>query len=196
MKKLVVPAAVLAGLVMTVSVGFAQTAVADTGADSSACAKARIAEGEALAAFRVAEKAEKDFRNAAKDGTGAVEGTDKVTGISQAEQTQLDALTGTTLRLDEVLDKAVDKRKDKCDAPAATTTTAPPTTVVEDKDVDCDEVSPAEAQRILNADRSDPNNLDIDGDGTACEEDVTLTPPPRVTVVIPRGGVETGGGPA
>jgi len=193
-KKLVVPAAALALSLMTVGVGLAQADTSDTGADSSACAKARIAEGEALAAFRAAEKVEKDFRAAAKDGTGAVEGTDKVTGISQDEQTKLDALHGTTLRLDEERDKAVDKRKDKCDDP--TTTPATPTTVVKDNDVDCDEVSAAEAQRILNSDRSDPNNLDVDGDGVACEEDVVLNPPPTVKVVVPKGGVETGGGPA
>lgn len=65
-----------------------------------------------------------------------------------------------------------------------------------DNDVDCDEVSDDEAQRILNADRSDPNNLDTDNDGVACEEDAALNPPPTVNVVVPQGGVATGGGPA
>lgn len=36
-------------------------------------------------------------------------------------------------------------------------------------DVDCDEVSQQEAQTILDTDRSDPNRLDRDDDGTACE---------------------------
>jgi hypothetical protein len=191
-KTLLVAAAVLATAVMTAPAALAE----DTGPDTSACAKARIAEGEALAAFRTAEKAEKDFRNAAKDGTGAVEGTDKVTGISQDEQTKLDALAGTSLRLDEALDKAVDKRKDKCDEPDPTTTPATPTTVIDDPDVDCDEVTASRAQEILDADRADPNNLDTDNDGVACEEDVVLNPPPTVNVVVPNGGVATGGGPA
>jgi hypothetical protein len=66
---------------------------------------------------------------------------------------------------------------------------------VPDNDVDCDEVSDARAQGILDADRSDPNNLDTDNDGVACEEDILLNPPPTV-VVVPNGGVATGGGPA
>lgn len=36
-------------------------------------------------------------------------------------------------------------------------------------DVNCDDVTDAEAQAILEADPSDPNDLDRDGDGDACE---------------------------
>lgn len=51
-----------------------------------------------------------------------------------------------------------------------TTTPAPPTTSRPANDIDCVDVSRAEAQRILNADKSDPNNLDSNNNGTACEE--------------------------
>ncbi len=37
-------------------------------------------------------------------------------------------------------------------------------------DVDCPEISQAEAQAVLDADPSDPNNLDADDDGEACED--------------------------
>ncbi len=42
------------------------------------------------------------------------------------------------------------------------------------KDVNCGEVSQAEAQAILIASPADPNNLDSDGDGIACEDDDAL----------------------
>lgn len=36
-------------------------------------------------------------------------------------------------------------------------------------DVNCSDITDAEAQAILEADPSDPNDLDRDGDGDACE---------------------------
>jgi hypothetical protein len=38
------------------------------------------------------------------------------------------------------------------------------------QDVDCPELSQGEAQAILEADPSDPNRLDADNDGIACED--------------------------
>lgn len=38
-----------------------------------------------------------------------------------------------------------------------------------EEDVDCDDVTDEEAQAILESDPSDPNGLDADGDGFACE---------------------------
>ncbi len=38
-------------------------------------------------------------------------------------------------------------------------------------DLDCDDLTMQEAQAILDADPSDPNGLDGDGDGLACESD-------------------------
>ncbi len=38
------------------------------------------------------------------------------------------------------------------------------------EDVDCPELTQAEAQAILDADPSDPNRLDADDDGIACED--------------------------
>ena|SRR5687768_449417 len=89
---------------------------------------------------------------------------------------------------------------DACDE-APPTTTPPPTTTVtttppadDVSDVDCDEVSDLEAQRILDEDPSDPNELDSDNDGVACEVEVDVDV--NNYVRVPRGSVDTGGGPA
>lgn len=56
-------------------------------------------------------------------------------------------------------------------------------------DIDCKDVSYDEAQRILQADPSDPNLLDRDNDGIACEaDDDNLSQVGKAPV----GGVETG----
>ncbi len=60
-------------------------------------------------------------------------------------------------------------------------------------DINCDEVSYDQAQQILAEDRSDPNNLDGDNDGEACEDN----PRGYETVAAdydgyPQGGVATG----
>lgn len=70
------------------------------------------------------------------------------------------------------------------------TPTSTPTLPPADDDIDCDDVTDAEAQRILDADPADPNRLDGDRDGTACDdEDDNFTD----VGVAPRGGVATGG---
>ena len=43
------------------------------------------------------------------------------------------------------------------------------------RDVNCSQVSQAEAQAILIANPTDPNNLDADNDGIACEDDHLLS---------------------
>jgi hypothetical protein len=89
---------------------------------------------------------------------------------------------------------AIEARGKACAEPTTPPTTTQPTvttTVTPPADVDCGEVSDTEAQRILDVDKSDPNRLDDDRDGIACEDDVTLN-----DVVVPSGGVNTGGGPA
>lgn len=64
-----------------------------------------------------------------------------------------------------------DARKAADQACGADVTTTPPTpTPPVFADVDCDEVSDAVAQDLLDRDRTDPHDLDADGDGTACEE--------------------------
>nr|WP_246326563.1 excalibur calcium-binding domain-containing protein [Actinomycetospora corticicola] len=60
-------------------------------------------------------------------------------------------------------------------------------------DINCDEVTGDQAQAIYEADRSDPNNLDGDNDGIACEDN----PRDYETVTAdydgyPQGGVATG----
>jgi len=61
----------------------------------------------------------------------------------------------------------------------------------DDADVDCRDVTVEQAQAMLNEDKDDPNNLDVDDDGVACED------PDGGTQVVdyPSGGVDTGGGP-
>jgi hypothetical protein len=61
---------------------------------------------------------------------------------------------------------------------------------VSSSDVDCSDFSSqAEAQAELDRDTSDPNNLDDDGDGKACEDFFASH-----VHSVPTGGVETGGG--
>ncbi len=79
--------------------------------------------------------------------------------------------------------------------PPVTTTPAPtatpaPTLPLAVEDINCDDVTDAEAQVILDADPSDPNLLDGDNDGNACDdEDGNFS----AVGVAPRGGVATGG---
>ena len=93
---------------------------------------------------------------------------------------------------------ALADRDDKCGTPTTTPTTPPATTTPPAaNDVDCGDVSDDEAQRILDEDPADPNRLDEDGDGIACEDEVVLNPPAdNGAVVVPSGGVATGAGPA
>lgn len=78
--------------------------------------------------------------------------------------------------------------------PAPTTTTTPaetttPTLPPASEDVDCGDVTDAQAQVILDADPSDPNLLDGDNDGNACDdEDGSFGDVGRAPV----GGIATG----
>lgn len=89
-----------------------------------------------------------------------------------------------------LLEAAIADRDEACSEP--TTTPATPTTPA-NEDVDCDEVTDARAQEILDADRNDPHNLDDDNDGVACEEEEVLVADNDSVVVAPSGGVNTGG---
>lgn len=63
--------------------------------------------------------------------------------------------------------------------PTAPTQYATPTAPTPSGDLDCaDFASQAEAQATFDADPTDPNGLDADGDGIACEE--TFSAPPTV----------------
>jgi Excalibur calcium-binding domain len=58
-----------------------------------------------------------------------------------------------------------------------------PSIFLDDYDYDCDEFdNQAEAQAVLRADPTDPNRLDGDWDGIACER----SPAPRDLVAVPR----------
>ncbi len=79
--------------------------------------------------------------------------------------------------------------------PPATPTQSQPPATPTTSDLDCaDFASQAEAQATFNADPSDPNGLDADGDGIACEENTPTTPtatqytPPTTTGTTPTTG--------
>ncbi len=75
------------------------------------------------------------------------------------------------------------------------TTTSPTPTSVRPDDRDCpDFPTQAQAQAALAADRTDPDALDTDKDGIACEE--LFGTQGRQVAVVPNGGVATGGRPA
>ena len=62
-------------------------------------------------------------------------------------------------------------------------------------DVDCPELTESEAQSIYDADPSDPNRLDADDDGLACEENESETVLTDASVdEYPREGIASGGG--
>ena len=64
-----------------------------------------------------------------------------------------------------------------------------------DDDRDCaDFASQADAQAVLDADLTDPEGLDADLDGIACEDHFGGAG--QQVQVHPSGGVDTGGGPA
>lgn len=111
-----------------------------------------------------------------------------------AASTDADRLADVAAQTDaEALGKVREDARKAADEACGGVTTTPttPPTPVPPLDVDCDEVSDAVAQDILDKDRNDPHDLDADGDGIACEE-VNGSG----NVVTPSGGVATGGGPA
>lgn len=176
---------------------------ADAGPDTRACENAKVAEAEALTKLRDAKDDRQRFKLAAET-TQALEvtigkltvTTDGVVEVSAQEKSDLAGLANQVDRLEKKRDEAVEKREEKCadpePEPTPTPTPTPTTTPPVDNDVDCDEVSDARAQEILDADRNDPNNLDDDNDGVACEEEEALVADNDV-VVTPGGGVNTGG---
>lgn len=76
-------------------------------------------------------------------------------------------------------------------AAAATVIAAAPSVAVKSADLDCsDFTSQSQAQAVYNSNPSDPNRLDRDGDGIACE----TAGGSGVSSSAPQGGVETGAG--
>ncbi|WP_224389699.1 calcium-binding protein [Pseudonocardia sp. ICBG1293] len=62
-------------------------------------------------------------------------------------------------------------------------------------DLDCIDLSRAQAQAVLDADPSDPNDLDRDDDGRACEgSDLVAAAGTGQVRTVPGGGVEAGDG--
>jgi hypothetical protein len=85
-----------------------------------------------------------------------------------------------------------DAADDDDDAPTTTPAAAPADD--EDGDRDCaDFATQAEAQAVLAGRSGDPERLDTDDDGVACEEHFGTED--RQVAVYPQGGVATGGSP-
>lgn len=80
-------------------------------------------------------------------------------------------------------------------APEAATPAAGAPTAGRGSDLDCVDLSRAQAQAVLAADPSDPHNLDRDGDGRACEgPDLVAAAGTGQVRAVPGGGVEAGDG--
>lgn len=231
-KTVLVLSAAVALSVMTAPFALAQDdASCDAAKDSvtklqkkfdDAAAEERVREKDAVKAAKDARDASKAVRDEKQKALDAAKETPENGDAIKTAEAELkvaeDALTARKADLakaqekqDKDSDKVISLRSQVEDAIAdrdkvcgGVTTT--PTTPADPSDVDCDEVSDDEAQRILNADRSDPNNLDQDNDGIACEVDEILPEGDNddsdgdVTVnnnvAVPSGGVATGGGPA
>jgi Excalibur calcium-binding domain len=187
----------LAGAVLALSVMTAPTALADvlptSGNGDRQCDRATVLEAEARVALNVAKTNEREARRAAR-----LPNSPEGNVITAAEQLVIDPLVGIVARLEVELTKATERKTERCRVtttpPTPTTTPTETTTVTTTPppppvDVDCDDVSDAEAQRLLNADPAEHSELDRDRDGIACDE-------LRPRVVVPSGGVNTGGGPA
>jgi len=188
-------------------------------------AEERVREKDAVKAAKDARDAAKTLRDTRQANLDKeMEKPNNDAAIKSAEaalKLAEDALTARKADLEKAQekqakdsDKVISLRSQVEDAVAdrdkvcggVTTTPTPTPTPEPENDVDCDEVSDDEAQRILNADRSDPNNLDQDNDGVACEVDEILPESDNddgdggdVTVnnnvAVPQGGVSTGVGP-
>lgn len=220
MKKL----ALMAGAVLALSVMTAPAALAQDGTASCDAAKTKVSKLEkklddAAAEERVEDKAKLDTAQREVDRLqGLIAAEEQKAEPNEAEISRLKGLLKTAKAVrDDAKDKLdgdsqkvaglraqVDlaiQERDKACAPA-TTTPSPTPTPEPENDVDCDEVSGTEAQRILDEDRNDPNNLDQDGDGIACEIDEILPEADddndvvvNNNVAVPSGGIATGVGP-
>lgn len=213
MKKIgLLAGAVLALSVMTAPVALAQddTTTCDEAKRAVSRVEARLAaqiteerdlEREAVRVARVARDQARVVLDTALGNDTAPAEIQRLRGLlrdAQAvldrRQAELDTDSRRLVDLRTELGLAIQVRDKACaPTPTPTPTPAPTTTPAPPADVDCDEVSDKRAQEILDADKSDPHDLDTDGDGVACEEQVA--PKPDV-VVVPSGGVNTGGGPA
>ena len=156
----------------------------------------RNAERAALEAAQAALNAAQDALRNAAEGADLGPLRAAVDTAREARDAARNALNTDSRRLADLraeLAASVKARDEACDDTPPTTTPAPtpaPTSPPAAEDVDCDEVSDERAQEILDADKSDPHNLDDDNDGIACEEEVIVQ---RDVVVVPNGGVNTGG---
>lgn len=174
------------------ALGVARADVATKQARLDALKKVEPPDDDAIADAQAALDAAKEVQATAQSKATAAQS--RVTTAETAAKTDAAALQDIADKTNAgTLEDVRDDAREAADKACGRVTTTPQ---VPNPDVDCGEVSDAEAQRILDADRSDPNNLDTDNDGIACEDDEVLNPPPSVTVVVPRGGVATGGGPA
>lgn len=125
--------------------------------------------------------------------------------LGQAQKA-LDRKSNDVKGFESRLNAAKAERDKDCDEPTSTATPTPSPAPVPDGDLDCGNFPLSDgttAQAFLERDTSDPHNIDVDNDGTACEllddsagEEAADTAAPVEVIVTPNGGVATGGGPA
>jgi hypothetical protein len=142
-----------------------------------------------------------DIDNATQDIAGARRTLEDAKTVLQSRKDDRNSDSKRLAELRVLLTAAISDRDEACSEPTTTppTPTPAPTTTPAPAaefpvDLDCSDLSDQEAQKVLDADKSDPHNLDSDEDGFACDE--VDNPVSNDTVVIPSGGVNTGGGPA
>ena len=124
--------------------------------------------------------------NALDSGTGTSSTTSTTTSATSATSTDTTTTT-TTSSSSSDSDSDSDDNDSDSDSDSASGTSG--------DDRDCaDFTSQADAQAALTSEPSDPDNLDADDDGIACEQH--FGEEGQQVQVHPAGGVDTGGGPA
>lgn len=221
MKKILVPAAAVTLCLMTVGVGLAQaeepancadaiTALQRADADHRA---AVVADEKAAAAEKAdddLERADDRLADAERDLASArddlaqkqtrldeLDGADNVVPSADDSPGAVDAKAARDEAQDEVEDLTVvrnDRKSERDDA--ADLENDADASALQDE---ADKTDAAALKRAVDAARDDFNRICINEDDPT--DDVTTTPAtpaptPEVTVVIPNGGVNTGGGPA
>jgi hypothetical protein len=119
--------------------------------------------------------------------------TDSTTATSTTTATDTTSTTSTATTDTTTTTSDSDDSSSDSDSDSSSDDSSSSTSSGDDKDC-ADFASQADAQAALDAEPSDPDNLDADDDGIACEQHFGA--PGQQVQVYPTGGVDTGGEPA
>jgi hypothetical protein len=162
------PMAIAGAAILTFS-GFTASAGADeSGGLPTDCTalEGLLAEWQAVQANNVVQQAIIDDPDSTPQEVGEARGALRPIADSAVVQIQLALTTCVPTPTAPVEEEPTPDTPTEQPAPE---TPAEQPTAPAGEDIDCDDVSPEEAQAILESDPSDPNRLDADGDGFACE---------------------------